>query len=205
MRPFVKICGITRIEDAECAIKAGADALGFITFKKSPRYISPQNTAKIISQLSKKIPTVAVTVNEPAESINEYLDAGIDIIQFHGDETMEEINAVGGKKWKALRLHQSDQIHLSEIYDVEMFVIDSFVKDSTIPGGTGKKADWDLAAEFVKQSSTKVLLAGGISAANAEEAMQKISPYGLDLSSGVEIEPGIKSAEKINAFFEGLK
>ena len=205
-KPFIKICGITRIADLECVIQHGVDAVGFIAYPKSPRYISPAKVKELISQADcKNIKKVAVFVNADLKEIAEYLQAGVDAVQLHGDESEEFSKSVNAEVWKAIRLHEDKQIAEFKDYPCSKFLIDSFVKDSAIPGGTGHVANWGLAQKFIGEVNKDVLLAGGISAENLQQAIKEVSPFGLDLSSSVETEPGIKDHEKIEALFKKLE
>ncbi len=203
--PFIKICGITRQKDLTSAVECGASAIGFIAYKKSPRYVSPLQVAELIEVCPPDILKVVVVVNVELAEIDEYLKAGIDVVQLHGSEDEVFARKVKAQVWKALRLHQVEQIKEYADFPCSMFVVDSFVKDSVIPGGTGHLGDWQLAAEFTEKASAPVLLAGGIKAVNAKSAIEQVGCAGLDLSSGVEDEPGIKNHQKIEAFFKALQ
>jgi phosphoribosylanthranilate isomerase len=204
-RPFIKICGITRQQDYSCAIENGADAIGFIAYKKSPRYVSPEKVKELIESYSIDVKKVIVVVNASLPEIGEYLAAGIDIVQLHGSESAEFASQINAEVWKAIRLHESTQIAEFSDFPCSKFVVDSFVKDSAIPGGTGHKGDWPLTVKFNQATKADVLLAGGICAENASEAIAEVNCFGLDLSSGVELKPGIKSEQKIIDFFNSLK
>jgi phosphoribosylanthranilate isomerase len=204
-KPFIKICGITRPQDYSCAIESGADAIGFIAYKKSPRYVSPERVKALIDSKSANVKKVVVVVNASLSEINEYLAAGVDIVQLHGSEDAEFASQIKAEVWKAIRLHESSQITEFRNFPCSKFVVDSFVKGSSIPGGTGHKGDWPLTEKFNQATNADVLLAGGICAENASEAIAEVNCFGLDLSSGVELEPGIKSEQKIIEFFNSLK
>ena len=205
-KPFVKICGITRERDFQSVVDNGASAVGFIGFSKSPRYVSPQRVAELLKNIdSGDMQKVVVVVNASLDEINAYLAAGVDTVQLHGNEDAEFTAQIDAKVWKALRLKSEDEIEQFADFPCELFVIDSFVKDSAIPGGTGHIANWELAREFVNKAQSPVLLAGGIRRENALEALEEVQPYGLDLSSGVEESPGIKIPQKIDELFEALK
>ena len=204
-KPFVKVCGITRKSDLICAVEAGADALGFIAFPKSPRYVSPEEVKALLkASTGRDFLKVAVFVNATRENIQEYLDAGIDIIQLHGDEDAEFSSSIDCETWRALRLQNEAQIAEFKDYPCDKFLIDSFVKDSKIPGGTGHLANWDLAMQFIEAVDKEVLLAGGIGPENVVDAIQKVKPAGIDLSSSVEFSPGIKDPKKIKALFKAI-
>jgi len=202
-RPFVKICGITRVADLRCVVEAGASAVGFIGFPPSPRYISPAQVEALLAEVDcRSTRKVVVVVNATREEIQAYLDAGVDTVQLHGNEDELFAAQIPATIWKALRLKSPDEIERYSSFPCEMFVIDSFVKNSLVPGGTGHVADWKLAKAFVEQAASPVLLAGGISDKNALEALREVEPRGLDLSSGVEESPGIKVESKIQDLFK---
>ena len=205
-KPFIKICGITRESDLACVVDCGANAVGFIAFPKSPRYTSPSDVKFILDHVDTKgCLKVAVFVNEDLEEIKKYIDAGIDIIQLHGDESADFAESIDCEVWRAIRLKDDSQIEEFKDYPCSKFLIDSFVKDSLIPGGTGHVANWGLATKFVDAVGKEVLLAGGIKNENLEEALKNVKPFGLDLSSGVEESPGIKDHDKIKDLFSTLK
>ncbi len=199
----VKICGITNIDDAMVAAEAGADYLGFIVFPKSPRYVAPETIREITAQLPGTVKKVGVFVNPEPELVQEVIDhCGIDIVQLHGDESPEFASLYSRNKvWKAVHLTDAAQIDDFAAYPVSAFVVDSMVKG--LRGGTGICCDWQLAAQAAARFD--VMLAGGINADNAVEAVRAVSPYGLDVASGVEKSPGLKDHEKIRNLFNNLK
>ncbi|MCH2207513.1 MAG: phosphoribosylanthranilate isomerase [Lentisphaerales bacterium] len=205
-KPFLKICGITRKEDLQVVVDSGAEAVGFIAFPKSPRYIAPEALKVLLTTAdTSKILKVGVFVNASKEEIESYLDAGIDIIQLHGDETAEFAQSLNAPVWRALRLKESSQIEEYKDFPCEKFLVDSYVKGAEIPGGTGHLGDWSLAKGFIESVDKDVLLAGGLKASNLGDALNQVSPFGFDLSSGVEVSPGIKSAEKVAELITVLK
>lgn len=204
---YIKICGITNISDAEHAIKCGVSALGFIAFPPSPRHINSDKFAELAIQIKKinsEIELVVVMVNPTTEFISSYTEAGADIIQFHGKEPIEFVNAYAGRCWKAFNIQNREQIEQIKNYKVEKYLIDSFVKGEKVPGGSGVKADWQLSKLAVNALNKPVILAGGINPENIIEAIEIVRPYGIDLSSGVEISPGVKSHQKITDLFNSL-
>lgn len=204
-KPFIKICGITRKSDLKCVLNEGADAVGFIAFPKSPRYTSPQEMKFILDHVDcRNCLKVAVFVNEDLNEVNKYLKAGADIVQLHGDETAEFASSIDAEVWRAIRLNDEAQIVQYKDFPCSKFLIDSFVKDSEIPGGTGHVANWALAKKFVESVDKEVLLAGGITERNIEEALSEVKPFGFDLSSGVESCPGIKDHQKIKDLFTAV-
>lgn len=193
----VKICGITTKEDALWALECGADALGFVFYNKSPRYIEPGDVKTIISSLPPFATTVGVFVNEDFNEIRDiaYL-TGITVIQLHGDESPSYCNLIEGKLIKAIRVKNEKSIELLKKYDVDAFLLDSFDKESY--GGSGLTFDWKLATK-AKQYG-RIILAGGLALDNVEEAVKKVVPYGVDVSSGVEKSPGVKDKKKVKEF-----
>ncbi len=193
----VKICGITNKEDALYAAGCGADALGFIFYEKSPRYIEPDNAKTIIATLPPFVTTVGVFVNKDFNDIRDItLLTGVTVVQLHGDESPSYCNLVEGKLIKAIRVKNDSSIEGLKKYDVDAFLLDSFDKNSF--GGSGLTFDWKLA-EKAKQYG-KIILAGGLTPDNVEEAVKKVVPYGVDVNSGVEKKPGIKNKNKVKEF-----
>ena len=193
----VKICGITNKEDALYAAECGADALGFIFYEKSPRYIEPDNAKTIIAALPPFVTTVGVFVNKDFNDIRDItLLTGVTVVQLHGDESPSYCNLVEGKLIKAIRVKNYSSIEGLKKYDVDVFLLDSFDKNSF--GGSGLTFDWKLA-EKAKQYG-KIILAGGLTPDNVEEAVKKVVPYGVDVNSGVEKKPGIKNKNKVKEF-----
>lgn len=193
----VKICGITNIEDALWAVDCGADALGFIFYNKSPRHIKPEAVNEIISSLPPFITTVGVFVNEELNAIDDIVHfTGITAIQLHGDESPSYCKLINGKLIKAIRIKNEKSIELIKQYDVDAFLLDSF--DAKNYGGSGLTFDWKLAKK-AKQYG-KIILAGGLTPSNVEDAVKKVLPYGVDVSSGVEKKPGMKSGTKVKEF-----
>ena len=193
----VKICGITNKEDALYAAGCGANALGFIFYEKSPRYIEPDDAKTIIAALPPFVTTVGVFVNKDFNDIRDItLLTGVTVVQLHGDESPSYCNLVEGKLIKAIRVKNDSSIEGLKKYDVDTFLLDSFDKNSF--GGSGLTFDWKLA-EKAKQYG-KIILAGGLTPDNVEEAVKKVAPYGVDVNSGVEKKPGIKNKNKVKKF-----
>jgi phosphoribosylanthranilate isomerase len=191
----IKICGITRFEDAKVAAGLGVDALGFIFYPKSPRHITPDAAAAIIKQLPPFISRVGVFVDEDLEKVIQIArTAGIDTIQLHGSETPRYCSKIPLPVVKAFSIDSSTDISLLGQYSVSGFLLDTWASDRR--GGTGKTFDWSIA----RTASTRyrnIILAGGLNPQNMEEAVSTVLPYGVDISSGVEIKPGIKNPRKI--------
>jgi len=199
----VKICGITNPEDAQAAVEAGADALGFVFFKGSPRYISPREAASIVKGLPSFIPSVGVFVDETVEQIKKIVSqTGIDIIQLHGDEPAEACR-IPRRTIKAIRVKSLESLLPLEDYKglVSAFLLDTYAPDML--GGTGRIFNWDIALEAKRFG--KVILAGGLTHENVFDAVRHVRPYGVDSSSGVEREKGRKDHDKVRLFIERAK
>lgn len=202
----VKICGITNAEDAGIAVSAGADALGFIMYRKSPRYVEPSTARAIIAALPPFILPVGVFVNEEADRVRALMDeCGFALAQLHGDESAAYCEGLKRAALKALRLKdRATFLALAEFQGrarVRGFVIDAFSDQAY--GGTGQTVDWALAAEAAR--SAPILLAGGLTPANVAEAVRQVRPYGVDVSSGVEERPGKKDPVKVKAFVDAAR
>jgi phosphoribosylanthranilate isomerase len=202
----IKICGITNAEDAAVAVSAGADALGFVFYRKSPRFVEPCVVRSIVAGLPPFILSVGVFVNEDLSVVRTIVDeCGLTLAQLHGDETAEYCDSLGRPVLKALRM--KDRGAVSTLADfqacrhVRGFLIDAFSEQAY--GGTGHTTDWALAAEAAR--SATVLLAGGLTPANVSGAIRQVGPYGVDVSSGVEAEPGKKDPAKLKAFIQAAR
>lgn len=198
----VKICGITNLRDAIIAAESGADALGFVFFKNSPRYVEPHTVKDIIENLPPFIHTVGVFVNEDKSTIDKIVEiTGIDYIQLHGDETPETC-ALWKKAYKVFRVRDFLDLTQLQNYGCKTFMLDTFSRDSY--GGTGQIFNWDIALEARRYGN--IILSGGLTPENIQKAIQYVRPYGVDVSSGVESEKkGIKDAEKLRLFIQRAK
>ena len=204
--PKVKICGITNAEDAAVAVDAGADALGFVFYRKSPRYIEPTLARQIVMGLPPLVIPVGVFVDEEQQVVRNIMDdCGLALAQLHGNESATYCRELGRTVLKALRIKdRSTFLALAEFRGragVRGFVLDAYSDQAY--GGTGQVIDWQLAAEVAKAAN--MLLAGGLTPDNVEKAIQAVRPYGVDVSSGVELAPGKKDHEKIRAFIRAAK
>ena len=202
---FIKICGITNLDDALAAVDAGADALGFNFYKPSPRYITPDAARRIISELPASILTVGVFVNEPLPQSAADLatDAGVTAIQLHGDESPSYCRALTGHYViKALAAGPDFDTQLAAEYDVEAILLDT--KDDALRGGTGRVFDWSIAHR-VCRTVPKLFLAGGLSLQNIEDAIRSVDPYGVDACSALEKMPGKKDHERVRAFVKTIR
>jgi phosphoribosylanthranilate isomerase len=203
-RPRVKICGITRLEDARFAAGAGADYLGFVQHPESPRYIEPARAREILGWLH-GVEAVGVFVNETAEAVNAACaEAGFTLAQLHGHEPPEVAAEIEVPVIKAFRVQHdaaSEQIRalMLDYRDVADYVLLD-THHTSLWGGTGESFNWRLARELAGEF--RLFLAGGISAANVREAVETMRPFAVDLSSSLESEPGVKDFDKLSAFFD---
>lgn len=202
MRPFhVKICGVTRLEDAVAAAKAGADSIGLNFYPKSPRHIDPARAAEIVRTLPEGVEAVGVFVNDPPERVNAIAEqAGLHMVQLHGEESPDDADRIHLPVIKALRLRGEDDIASAERYRVDIYLLDT---PSEIFGGTGKTHDWTLAAKACRR--LRAFLAGGLTPDNVAAAVRAVNPYGVDVAGGVESAPGIKDPAKIAAFIQAAR
>jgi phosphoribosylanthranilate isomerase len=201
MKPLVKICGNTNMDDAKAVLKYGADMLGFIFYEKSPRYIIPVKAGAIIEKLKKDFSfiSVGVFVNPSKEYVEKIINtADLDVLQFHGEESLSFIKHFNKKIIKAFRIKDSsDILKCDEYAPVDFFLLDAFTTDAY--GGTGKVFKWGLLNNF--KYTDRLILAGGIGSINIKEVIEKIKPYAVDLVSSLEKRSGIKDIEKIKEFF----
>ncbi|MBC7879556.1 MAG: phosphoribosylanthranilate isomerase [Anaerolineales bacterium] len=199
----IKICGIKTVEDALAAMEAGADLIGFNFYPKSPRYIDVGRCRDIMSVMRKygHVKYVAVFVNSSAEEIYATMDTcGLALAQLHGDEPADMLNALEGKAFKAFRGIPSDVTGYIRI-ESPTLLVDAAVKG--VYGGSGVTADWSVASELAKKYP--LLLAGGLTPENVADAVRQVRPWGVDVASGVESEPGKKDAAKISAFVKAVR
>jgi phosphoribosylanthranilate isomerase len=206
MRVKVKICGITNAEDAAAAVQAGADALGFVLYEKSPRCIEPAAVRRISETLPPFITPVGVFVNEEVKIVRRLMDeCGLALAQLHGDETAAYCSELDRPVLKAIRLKdRSAFLALAEFQGrggVRGFLVDAFSEEAY--GGTARMVDWQLAAEAAKAAT--ILLAGGLTPDNVGEAIRAVHPYGVDVSSGVETSPGKKDHAKVRTFIQAVR
>ena len=197
----VKICGITNAEDALAAVNLGADMLGFIFYPKSPRCIQPQKATEIISTIPTFVDTVGVFVNPTAQQIQEADEEGwLNWIQLHGDETPEFCAGLGwmnARVIKAVRVRDKSDIDNALRFRTDALLLDTYVEGQY--GGTGKTFDWSLLDHI----PNRFFLSGGINPDNVAAAVE-IGPYGVDISSGIEAEPGKKDHNKMKELFENI-
>ncbi len=194
---FVKICGVTVLDDALSAVQWGADAIGFNFYRQSTRYISPDHAAEIIGRLPGNVMNVGVFVNPDREYVDAAIkSSGISGLQFSGNELPEAVSGFHLPIIKAIHVANVDSIHAMKSFGAITFLLDTF-RDADF-GGTGKLFDWDIAVEAKRFG--KVIVAGGLTPENVADAVRRIRPYGVDVSSGVEVRPGVKDHRKIKEF-----
>ena len=198
----VKICGMTNLKDVKVAVDGGVDAVGFIFYKKSPRSVTMQAVREIVLELPPFVDSVGVFVNETAEQINKIADhCKLDRVQLHGDESPAFCKKIRRRVIKAIRVKDIQSLKKLSDYPVSSFLLDTFSEDQY--GGTGKVFDWNLAYPAKKYGP--IILAGGLTPINVHQAIQRIQPYGVDVCSGVESQPGIKDHKKMQTFLKNVK
>jgi len=203
MNVRVKVCGITNPDDASAAVEAGASALGFILYEASPRNVSVTGAAQIIRNLPPFVAKVAVLVDASEEFIRAAIvECGFDTLQFHGNESPEFCRRFPVKTIKAVRIQNAESLSGLAAYETSAWLLDSFVPDKI--GGTGEKFNWDLACA-AKKFGRPIILAGGLTPANVADAVQRVQPFAVDVSSGVESKPGKKDHAKIRAFIAAAR
>ncbi|GAB3475403.1 phosphoribosylanthranilate isomerase [Marinomonas epiphytica] len=199
----VKICGITNLADAMLACDAGADALGFVFYEKSPRYISPERANAIVAELPPFITPVALFVDAPKEQIDTLIcDQPRWVIQFHGNETEAECLQYQRSYIKALRVKADEELsQCIEAYPTAQAILLDAYKPG-VPGGTGETFNWSLIPEAMPKP---LILAGGLTPRNVSQAVQQTQPYAVDVSGGVEQSKGKKNHQKVKEFINGAK
>ena len=203
MNVKIKICGITNLDDARLAAELGADALGFIFYPKSLRRVTLEQAANICKSLPLFVATVGVFVNAIRQEIESTLaECRLTALQFHGDEPPGFCRQFAARTIKAIRVQDEDSLRAAVEYDVDALLLDTYTE--TERGGTGRTFDWSIAVR-AKEIGLPIVLSGGLTAANVQEAIRKVRPYAVDVSSGVESEPGRKDPEKLRRFIELCK
>ena len=198
----VKVCGTTSLKDALLAVDNGADAVGFIFYKMSPRNVSQKDAKEIIAELPPFIETVGVFVNETSDKVNRIAEqCRLTAVQLHGEESPALCRRVKRKIIKAFRVKNASSLKNISTYDVSGFLLDSYNDESR--GGTGQLFDWNLALRVKKQGP--VILAGGLNPYNVYTAIHRVQPYGVDVCSGVESSPGVKESKKIKEFIKSVR
>ena len=202
MRTRVKICGITRAQDALQAVKQGADAIGLVFYPKSPRNVSAAQAAEIVSQIPPFVTVVGLFVDAEPAFIQEVISSvKLDLLQFHGDETPSACRQYSRPYMKAIRVKNGTNLvqYAADYADARALLLDAFAEG--VPGGTGLVFDWSLIPQNLP---LPIVLAGGLNAENVGVAIEQVRPYAVDVSGGVEASKGIKDAAKIAAFMRGV-
>jgi phosphoribosylanthranilate isomerase len=198
-----KICGITRVEDALAAVDAGADAIGLVFYAKSPRAVTVQQAQAILAALPPFVTTVGLFVDCQRSELNAILDAvPLDLLQFHGDESPAACEGFRRPYIKALRVKPGDDIaaRIGLYGSAAGVLLDTFVPG--VPGGTGEAFDWSLVPRGL---SVPIILAGGLTPENVRAAIERVRPYAVDVSGGVEASKGLKDSDKIHAFVRAVR
>lgn len=212
---WIKICGITRREDASVAAELGVDAIGLNFYASSPRVVKLEQCSEILADFPKSTKVVALFVNPDAEEVQRVINSKlVDLLQFHGEETEIFCNSFDLPYMKAFRIDsdsesnrqdkQAELLSAVKRYNsAEYILLDSF--DKNVHGGSGKVFDWSYAEFLNENAGAKLILAGGLSLGNVASAISAVRPFGVDVSSGVEVTPGIKDVEKMKTFVEGAR
>ncbi len=200
----VKVCGITNLEDALASFFLGADAIGFVFYKKSPRYIAPLKAANICRILPKNILRVGVFVDEKVSSVKKIARlCKLDMLQFHGHESVQYCNQFKGYKViKVFRIRNLEDLKDIRKYQTFAYLFDSFSGSKL--GGTGNKFNWKILAAAAKMKP-KVFLSGGLTAGNVKAAVKLLKPDWVDASSSLELKPGKKNHKKIQKFIQAAR
>lgn len=205
----MKFCGITSSADAEKAVSSGPDALGFVFFKDSQRYVTPERAEAIIENLPPFVTSVGVFVNEDIRFIEDCVErCGLGAVQLHGDETPEYCSMFKGLKLKgvklikAIRLKDKESIRSIEDCQTDAILLDAY--DSGMYGGTGKALDRSLVI-LAKEYGKRLIISGGLNPDNVRETIEEIRPYGVDVSSGIESSPGKKNIELMEEFMHEVR
>jgi phosphoribosylanthranilate isomerase len=199
----IKICGITRVEDALAAAYSGADALGLVFYDKSPRFLTPKQAAQLAAAIPPFVTLVGLFVNSSAEAVEEILrQVPLDVLQFHGEEEPKFCSQFNRPYLKAVRVKYGvDLVQYAARYkDAQGLLLDAFIEGTH--GGTGVSFDWTLIPHNLP---LPVVLSGGLHVNNVADAIKQVRPWAVDVSSGVEAVKGIKDAVKIAAFINEVK
>ncbi len=202
MRTRVKICGITREEDAQAAVALGADAIGLVFYPPSPRAVTPPLAASIVKRLPAFVTVVGLFVNETRERVGEIArTVPLDLLQFHGDESAADCSGHGRPWIKAIRMRESVDLAqaMQDYAGSSGLLLDTY--QAGVPGGTGETFDWN---RIPRELRSRIILAGGLSPENVDQAIRQLRPYAVDVSGGVEAAKGIKDADKMAAFIAGV-
>ena len=206
---FIKICGITNIGDARAAVEQGASAIGFVLWPASPRFVEPERARDIIAALPPSVQAVGVFVNQPALFVNDVAaEIGLAVVQLHGDEPPAFAESVALPVFKAVALGAGQpagqptwQLVAGDWPERVTLLVDA--NDPVRRGGTGTNADWPAAATLARRR--RVILAGGLTPENVADAIARVQPFGIDVSSGVERSPGVKDHQRLAALFAAVR
>ena len=202
LSPIIKICGLTSLEQALSCVELGADWLGLNCWRGSSRYISAEKALEIVDGLPESVSTVGVFVNESTDTLESIMrETGMDLAQLHGDEMPESCKKITVPWFKAFRVSPDFQPQQIQDYGGETFLLDAYSK--THYGGSGQKIDLELASTV--SAMGKLILAGGLAPENVADAVNKVRPWGVDVCSGVESEPGIKDLLKVKEFINNIR
>lgn len=204
---IIKICGITTSVDFKCVVESGASAAGFLAWPQSPRFVKSTVMKQILSSCNALEPfrKVVVFVNPGIKDVTDYVNAGANVVQLHGDESPDFAERIASyaEIWKVLKPQKEEDVLKYVGYPAKYFLIDVF--NPVLQGGTGKLADWKLASFAVEKLNAPVILAGGLNPQNVAEAIKQVRPAGVDVSSGVELSPGVKVCASVNKFVSAAK
>jgi phosphoribosylanthranilate isomerase len=199
--PRVKICGVTRLEDALLAARLGADLVGINFWPRSRRHLPPSDARAIVRALPSHVTAVGVFVDPTRDELLRAIEvSGVSVAQLHGDEPPELCLSSPIPVWKAIRISDGNSLAPLASYEVAAFVLDA---PSPGYGGSGKTFDWSLAAEVARELT--IVLAGGLAPENVSEAVRTVRPWGVDVASGVESAPGVKDGERMKRFIQRAK
>jgi phosphoribosylanthranilate isomerase len=203
MSVIVKICGITNVDDGLAAARAGADALGFIFYEQSPRYVPIEKAATVIRDLPAPLVKVGVFVDAEQDVVYRAIrECGLNLLQFHGGESPEYCVQFGLMSMKAFQIRDSNSLSQLTDFKTDAWLLDAYSPDKL--GGTGERFNWDLAIE-ARKLGRPIFLAGGLTVENVADAVRRVEPYAVDVSSGVEASPGKKDHAKVKAFVTAAK
>jgi len=199
--PIFKVCGITRLDDALYAVREGATAIGMVFWPRSPRRVDTATAADIVAALPADVLTVAVFVNASVDEIRDVVKTtGVRVVQLHGDEPANYVDAIGRPIFRSTTLDNVADVARAWPQDTTLLLDKA---DPVRRGGTGKVVDWSRAADVARER--RIVLAGGLTADNIDEAIVTVRPYGVDVSSGVEASPGVKDLEKVSQFLKNAR
>jgi phosphoribosylanthranilate isomerase len=198
----VKFCGFTHQDDVAQAVALGADALGFVFYGPSSRYVSPEHAQTLTRSVPAFVTRVGLFVDEEAETVQRIFEiARLNLIQYHGEESPEFCDAIGLPYIKAFRVRKGMDLRteMDRYPNASGFLLDAYVKGQ--PGGTGERFDWEL----IPQSHAPIILAGGLTPDNAKDAIDQVAPWALDVSGGIETKPGRKDPDKMARFMNACR